>query len=42
MVMRCRLTQGKMVFVTVNNEGTAHEPVTNFFGARPTPPEQPT
>jgi hypothetical protein len=26
--------KGKLVFVTVNNEGSAHEPVTNFFGLK--------
>eukprot|EP00197_Chlamydomonas_leiostraca_P006170 CAMPEP_0202858778 /NCGR_PEP_ID=MMETSP1391-20130828/1156_1 /ASSEMBLY_ACC=CAM_ASM_000867 /TAXON_ID=1034604 /ORGANISM="Chlamydomonas leiostraca, Strain SAG 11-49" /LENGTH=530 /DNA_ID=CAMNT_0049537733 /DNA_START=11 /DNA_END=1603 /DNA_ORIENTATION=+ len=26
--------KGKLVFVTVNNEGAAHEPVTNFFGLK--------
>ena len=26
--------KGKLVFVTVNNEGDAHEPVTNYFGLK--------
>lgn len=26
--------KGQLVFVTVNNEGAAHEPVTNFFGLK--------
>jgi hypothetical protein len=26
--------KGQLVFVTVNNEGASHEPVTNFFGLK--------
>lgn len=28
--------KGKLVFVTVNNEGESHEPVTNYFGLKDT------